>query len=268
MSADYSRTERLASTATGVSGDLLTHLERQVVTVSCDGDEANARAARILLTTLRRLPIALAFNPAGVHAADVEAIRDAVFSVDPDRPLQLEPADGFRIHLGVDAPAAMLRVIPSRHGAHVVRDDRRIDPAPASPLGSCVAAAFAATEVFKVVIDVRTDRRADIDYYAFCPVTLTDRPEDAPPLTSEFYFSGALVGLGAVGSATAMILGELSTSGDIDLIDRQQYARRTSRRTRSVAGPTRRRQCGRRSLRSAHSPARRVIDSMTASTHT
>jgi len=224
MSGDYSRTELLASTATAVAGDLLTHLEQQVVVVSCDAKPAMLRAACILLTTLRRLPIVLVFAVEKIANDYVDAIIAAVAAVDPERPLNLKKRDGLRVHIGVDAPDGVLRVLPSRHGAHVVRDGRTIEPAPASPLGSSMAAAFAAAEVFKDVVRVRSERRADVAHYAFCPVTLTDRPEAAPPLPLPFHFSGALVGLGAIGSATAMILGEMETEGDIDLVDRQVYA--------------------------------------------
>jgi hypothetical protein len=224
MSADYSRTELLASTATAVAGDLLTHLERQVVVVSCDAKPAMLSAGRILLTTLRRLPIVLVFAAAKIANDDIDAIIDAVAAVDPERPLHIDQRDGLRVHIGVDAPKGALRVIPSRHGAHVIRDGRTIDPAPASPLGGSMSAAFAAAEVFKDVVRVRRERRADVAHYAFCPVTFTDRPEAAPPLPLPFHFSGALVGLGAIGSATAMILGEMETEGDIDLVDRQVYA--------------------------------------------
>jgi hypothetical protein len=224
MSADYSRTELLAATATAVSGDLLTHLGQQVVIVSCDPKPDTVRAARILLTTLRRLPIVLAFDARNIAKDDVAAIADAVTAVYPERPLQAEPREGLRVHIGVHAPEGILRVIPSQHGAHVVRDGRTIDAVPASPLGSSMAAAFAVAEVFKAIVRVRAERRADVAHYAFCPVTLTDRPEAAPALPLPFHFSGALVGLGAIGSATAMILGEMETEGDIDLVDRQVYA--------------------------------------------
>src|SRR5947208_15830720 len=84
---------------------------------------------------------------------------------------------------------------------------------------------MAAAEIFKDAVHVRPERRFDPPHAAFCPVTLSDRPEDAKELPLPFAFSGALVGLGAIGSATAMILGEMETEGDIDLVDRQVYAK-------------------------------------------
>ncbi|MEA2236119.1 MAG: hypothetical protein QOC81_843 [Thermoanaerobaculia bacterium] len=224
MSTDYSRTELLASKTTTVASDLLSHLEQQVVVVTCDADPAMIRGARTLLTILRRLPVALVFDGTGIDTEQSDAIRTAVASVDPDRPLHENAKEGVRVHIGLEAPLGTLRVVPSQHGAHVVRDGRTIMAKPASPLGSCMAAALAAAEVFKDVVCVRADRRSDLPYYAFCPVTLSVRPEDAPPLALPFRFSGALVGLGAIGSATAMILGELDTRGNIDLVDRQKYA--------------------------------------------
>lgn len=224
MNSDYSRALLLASTATGVEGDLRDHLEQQVVTVSCAPDPGCIRAARILLTVLRRLPLVLAFDEAGVPEEDVRAIRAAVIAVDPERPLRASPPGGGTcVHIGFGAAPGVLLVVPSQHGAHIVRDGRLVDALPASPLGSCVAAAMAAAEVFKEVVSVRTERRQDPQHAAFCPVTMSNRPEDAPALPLPFEFSGALVGLGAIGSATAMILGELGTAGDIDLVDRQRF---------------------------------------------
>lgn len=222
MSADYSRTELLAAGKTTVAGDLRSHLESQVVVVTCDSHPSMLRAARILLTTLRRLPLVLVFDSTGIPPADRESVEAAVLAVDPQKPLR-RAGLGLRIHIGVDSPVGVIRVVPSRHGAHVLRHDRPVSVEPASALGSCMAAAFAAAEVFKAVVQVRPDRRADVSY-SFCPVTLTDRPEIAPAVELPLVFSGALVGLGAIGSATAMILGELGTHGKFDLVDRQRYA--------------------------------------------
>ena len=221
MNADYSRTELLAVDKTMVTGDLLSHLETTVVIVSCDAQAEMLRAARILLTTLRRLPIILAFESTGVGTAECECIEAAVLAVNPKKPLR-DAEHGLRVHIGLSGPAGAIRVVPSRHGAYVLRDDRTVDVEPTSALGSCMAAAFAAAEVFKAIVQVRPERRSDVSY-AFCPVTLTDRPESASALEAPLTFSGALVGLGAIGTATAMILGEFGTCGTIDLVDRQRY---------------------------------------------
>jgi hypothetical protein len=221
MNADYSRTQLLASVKTTVTGDLLSHLEMQVVIVSCDAEPAMLRSVRILLTTLRRLPVILAFDNTGVAEADRELIEAAVLAVNPEKPLQ-DAEHGFRVHIGLSGPAGAIRVVPSRHGAHVLRDERTVAVEPASALGSCMAAAFAAAEVFKAIVQVRPERRFDVSY-AFCPVTLTDQPESVLALELPLTFSGALVGLGAIGTATAMILGEFGTCGTIDLVDRQRY---------------------------------------------
>jgi len=223
MNADYSRAELLAAGTTAVSGDLLTHLERQVVIVSCEADPAMVRTARILLTTLRRLPIILAFESAGLGETAIQDVDAAVRAVDPAKPLQ-RAISGFRVHIGLAAPAGTLRVVPSRHGVHVLRDDRAITAKPASALGCAIAAAASAAEVFKAVVQVREARRADASY-AFCPVTLTERPELAPPLDGTPELSGVIVGLGAIGSAIAMILGELNAHGSLDLVDRQRYGK-------------------------------------------
>lgn len=223
MNADYSRTELLAVGTTAVSGDLLSYLERQIVIVSCEPDPAMVRTARILLTTLRRLPIILAFEGAGIDMTLVQGIDAAVRAVDPAKPL-LRATSGFRVHIGRRAPDGTLRVIPSRHGVHVLHDNRPITPDAASALGCAVAAACAAAEVFKAVVQVREDRRSDASY-AFCPVTLTDQPELTPPIVGTLEISGALVGLGAIGTAIAMILGELHVRGSLDLVDRQRYAK-------------------------------------------
>jgi hypothetical protein len=221
MSSDYSRAELLAAGTTALDGDLLRHLETQVVTVSCDREPATVHAARILLTTLRRLPIALVFDDRGIDRSASREIAGAVRAVNPEKPLRHDTT-GFRIHIGASAPEGVLRVVPTGHGSHVLRGDEIAPVALASSLGSCTAAAFAAAEVFKQVVRVRDDRRSD-GSYAFCPVTLTDQPELAPPLDCSVNVAGALVGVGAIGTATAMILGELGARGTLDLVDRQRY---------------------------------------------
>jgi hypothetical protein len=226
MSNDYSRPLLLASATSDVDGDLLTHLQNQTVVVSCDTGAEDVRACRILLNLLRRLPIDLVFDSTGKTSEHVRLMTATTSAVDPGHPLRVQTEgvpDAFRIHVGAGGPPGVLRVIPSRHGAHVVRDGRRIHPAPASPLGSSVAAALGAAEVFKVVTSVVAKRRHDPDHFAFCPVTLTDRPENAPALTDALEFNGALLGLGAIGSATAMILGEFAVTGEIHLVDRQRF---------------------------------------------
>jgi hypothetical protein len=223
MNGDYSRAELLATGTTAISGDLLAHLERQTVIVSCDPDPAMVRSARILLTTLRRLPIILGFDGAALSAKVVDDIDLAVRAVDPEKPLQ-PVTSGVRIHIGLTAPAGTIRVVPTRHGVRVVHDDRAMTTAPASALGCAMAASAAAAEVFKIVVQVREDRRSD-GSYAFCPVTLSDRPELAPPIDEPLEVSGALVGLGAIGTAIAMILGDLNARGSLDLVDRQRYAK-------------------------------------------
>lgn len=225
MTADYSRALLLASTATSITDNLEQHLTGEVVIVSAANDPGCLRAARILLALLRRLPLRLVLDSSGIAEIDLAAIRTAVEAIDPTRPVGLIPSGkGTRVHIGTTAPAGTLLVVPSQHGAHVIRDGRSIDPLPASALGSSVAAVMAAAEIFKDVLRVRAARRTDAMHTAFCPVTLTNRPEATPALPMPFHFDGALVGLGAIGTGTAMILSELETNGDIDLVDRQRYA--------------------------------------------
>lgn len=228
MSSDYSRPLLLASGATATSGDLLLHLTRQTVLVSLDERLPGAiLAARVLLTTIRRLPAQLMLDIGGLNDATIDDFANAVLGVNHTQPLILTAkpeAPACHVHIGLDQRPGSLRAIPERHGMHIVRDGRTIDPAAASPLGSIFTAAAAAAEIFKVVADVRPDRRSDPAHASFCPVTLTGTPRTAPLLCRPLQIDGALVGLGAIGTGAVLILGELGAEGEIDLVDQQRFA--------------------------------------------
>jgi hypothetical protein len=227
MKNDYSRALLLASNVTSCGTDLFTHLTGQIVAVSVDvGLPGGFLTARVLITTLRRLPIQIVLITRTLTSAAVDALRIASASVDPKRPLKTEecaPANALRVHIGLTAERGVIRAIPERHGAHIVRDDRELVVAPASPLGSVFAAATVAAEAFKYVASVRPSRMNNPVHMAFCPVSLTSRPGDTPALVMPFRVEGALVGLGAIGTGTALVLGEMSTRGRISLVDQQKF---------------------------------------------
>jgi hypothetical protein len=227
MNNDYSRPLLLASHVTSCENDLLSHLTQQVVAVSVDSTLPGALlAARVFVTTLRRLPIQIVLITRTLPSAAVDALSLAAASVDAKRPLVIldsAPAGAVRVHVGLRGEHGAIRAIPERHGGHIVRDERELVAAPASPLGSIFTAAMAAAEVFKHVACVRPSRRSDALHAAFCPVTLTSRPGDAPALVTRLRLDGALVGIGAIGTGTALVLGEMSTRGSMSLVDQQKF---------------------------------------------
>jgi hypothetical protein len=231
MNVDYSRPLRLGEGAANEpAGDLERRLAGTSVAVSVDSElEAAALTARVLLSTLRRLPGALILQTTSLGESVIAEIGSAVAAVDPSQPLELVDAGGhadIRIHVGSKPHRDAIRIVPDGHGAHLADDPTvGIEPTrPASALGSIFAAALAAGEVFKHAASVTHSRRRLQHYLRFCPVSLSDdlsRAVDLPPGT-ELHL--ALLGLGAIGTATTLILSELDATGELTLVDRERFA--------------------------------------------
>jgi hypothetical protein len=181
--------------------------------------------------TLRRLPITLALEPAGLPDDAVEAMKARVVRIDSRR--GLAPAEGLtekivRVHVGLSTEFSdVIRVAPDGYGTHVARDpeiDLRIFR-PAHPLGSVFTAAVAAGEVFKDIAGVLGAHRVDHAHLAWCPVSLSTDLTAAPMQSTTLDLRLALAGCGAIGTAIALILQELDATGEILVIDRERFAR-------------------------------------------
>jgi hypothetical protein len=93
-----------------------------------------------------------------------------------------------------------------------------------NPLGAIAAAAFGAAEVFKRLVEVRSERGP---LHARLEFSLWDYSEQGDslgaPLPSRMEISALIAGLGAIGNAMAYILRELPAGGSLWVVDRQVY---------------------------------------------
>jgi hypothetical protein len=226
--SDYSRPLSLAEMVTGRgASELERHLSEQTVQVSADPELPGAlSAATRFVATLARMPGQLQVQADAESAEWRDDLLAAAVAVRPSVIARPGGRPAVQMHFGVDAPPGAIRAVPDAYGAHVASDPRTElhQHRPANALGAAVAAALAATEIFKLVAAVPESRAARHARLSFCPVALGDDVTLAPDLRSSLRVNIALVGLGAVGSASASILGDLPLAGDALLVDRERFA--------------------------------------------
>jgi hypothetical protein len=229
-SIEYSRALLLGAGATGMPPEKLKErLEKALMVVRVDPDLPGALlTARVLLTTLRRLPGQLALDSTGLEPATVAELVAATASIDSTRPLRRisapEPEANVQVYVGTCASAGWLRVIPDGYGAQLVDDSGPLNPTrEANALGSIFAAALAAAEVFKRTAKVLDNRCVRHRRVRFCPLTLSDDLTLAPELPRHLQLDLALIGNGAIGTAEALILGELGLGGRVILCDPERF---------------------------------------------
>lgn len=231
MSIEHSRALLLGAAATGADEETLkARLENALVVVRVDPELHGAvLTARVLLTTLRRLPGRVALDRQRLDDATVEELAAATRDIDSTRPLlfvDASPADAsIRIHIGTDAGSGWVRVVPDGYGAQFANDAAIVLRAtrPANALGSVFAAALAAAEAFKHTADVLPEKRTNHPHLSFCPVTLSTDLALAPELPHAIDIDVALVGNGAIGTAEALILKAFRFGGRIIVCDPERY---------------------------------------------
>jgi hypothetical protein len=231
VTLEHSRALLLAGGVTDMGSSALEHrLEGALTVVSLDPELPWVPlTAKVLLTTLRRLPGRLHLDPTGLPPPLVDQLVATVAAIDPERSITADrraPADPtVRLHIGADAPYGWIRIIPEGYGAHIIGSGRasiRIHR-PANPLGAIYTAALGAAEAFKHTAEVLPTRRVIYRHLRFCPVSLSTDLHRAPELPGDLQLNLTLVGLGAVGTATALILGELQATGVLVLVDPERY---------------------------------------------
>jgi hypothetical protein len=231
MSIEHSRPLLLASKAAGADEETLKdRLEQATTVVRVDPELPGAQlTGRVLLTTLRRLPGRLTLDRDGLDDEAVAELVAAVADVDSTRPLTVvnnPPEDATAcIHFGLTANEGWVRVVPDGYGAQLAADagfDMSLGR-PANALGSVFAAALGAAEAFKHVAGVVPGRCTAHRHIVFCPVTLTADTRLAPELPGGLLIDVALVGAGAIGTATALILSELSLVGRVIVCDPERF---------------------------------------------
>jgi ThiF family len=227
MDIRHSRTLRLAGSVSAESEEtLLGRLERSRVVVAVGSKEDAVRTTEVLVDTLRRLPIKLVLEQGSLGAEEVGQITRIAERIDPVRGIEVGRAarDDVLISVAQDRPEATVAGMPIRHGALVV-SGQPLEPlgGGSSGLGVFTCAALLAGEVFKRVAAVRTQRATFPGRLAWCPVALDDDPWSTPLLNGPPQLDLALVGQGAIGTATTRILGLLGAEGRVQVIDPERF---------------------------------------------
>lgn len=228
MRPEHTRPLLLASAVTGAAEtSLFEHLQAQEVTVALESSRPDLLlAAELLLSTVGRLPVRLALDPEGLERAHVARLQAAISDLGLGQTLRCSALGDaqIRVRLGADPTGVDFAAVPVRHGAHLARCER-LSPGPTgNALGAMTCAALASAEIFKAAAQVLESRAKTHLELGWCPVTLSDRPQDAPDLPGLHGLDVALVGLGAVGSAAARILSLLPASGRALLVDPERFA--------------------------------------------
>jgi len=231
MNVEHSRAMKLGADATGLTeSELQTRLRDSLVTLRVDPDlDGGLLCARVLLATLRRNPGRLALVRGRLHDDELDTLVGAVAAIDSRMPLKLvdgpENDSALNIDIGTRAAAGWFRVLPDGFGARLANDAQPdLQQAhQANALGCVVAAAFGAGEAFKYTAGVLDTRCRRHDQLTFCPVTLGPDLAAAAALHSDTPLDIALVGLGAIGTASALILSELKLGGRIIVCDPERF---------------------------------------------
>jgi ThiF family len=225
---DYSRVLRLAEEVTGGEpSELERHLSAQTVSVFVDAELPGALdAARRFVSTRARMPGRVFVDPEGLRATDRDDLMNIARTVRRDAIADEHDSFVAEVRFALTVTPGAIRAVPDGHGAQVASNESVSLEQQRSPnaLGAAFAAALAATEVFKVALEVPETRAARHPYLSFCPVALSSDLTLAPELPHSLEIDVALIGLGAVGSATASVLGQLPLSGRVLLVDRERFA--------------------------------------------
>jgi hypothetical protein len=228
---EHSRSLRLAAAvANSTASDLERRLGASTIVVSVDSMLPGAmHCAQVLVASLRRLPISLSLEPSHLSTADSDRLVEVATEVDPARAIsvaRVAGSDVVRLHVGPTAPQGVIRVVPDGFGAQVATDPAaglRQHRAPYAT-GTVLAAAFGAAEAFKRLVAATGVRARPHGHLSYCPVTLSTDLTAAPDLIGTLQLDAMLIGLGAIGTATALILGELNAEGTLALVDPEVYA--------------------------------------------
>lgn len=226
MRRNDSRTVRLAARAAGASeSELEQRLSRAAVHVSIDPRLPGAiQCAEVLITTLQRGLGTVSLDPDGLSCLDVERLEHAANAIRPERPVRIGPAAPSAAEIAIGAVPGEICVVPDAHGGHLSRRGVPEQHRGPTMLGIVFTASLAAAETFKQAAAIRADHYVRHQRLDFCPVTLGGDVARAPLPDASWEPIVTLAGVGAIGSAHALILGGLANAGAAVLIDRQVYA--------------------------------------------
>ena len=212
MRLEHSRGLRLAAAAAGESESVLERrLAKASIVVSLDPNSPGALAtAATLLETLRRGPGRLYLDARELGADSTDAVLTGARRVARNEAVSMAPAprDAVRIHVGPQAPRGEICGLPDGYGARLTQQGHTLPQRRApNALGIMLTSALLAGESFKYLVPIRPARRRLLTDLSFCPVSLSADLTLAPELPADFAPDLGLIGLGAVGSAQARILG-------------------------------------------------------------
>jgi hypothetical protein len=228
---EHSRAMRFTGPVSEVGeGVLHDHMDVSTVAVSVDyGLPGSLLSARTLLATLRRMPCRLLLDPTGLPSDVVDELVTRICEIDPERGMIVQKLGDIdvtcHLHVGTDPRLSAVRLVPEGHGGHVIGDATVVVRPTREPsaLGSIYVAALGAGEAFKRIAKVRDEKRVDHPHLSFCPVSLTTDLSRAPDIPSGLAVDLALIGVGAVGTAHALILSALQFQGKITLVDDERF---------------------------------------------
>jgi hypothetical protein len=187
--------------------------------------------ARILCETLGRLPGQVMLYTGNLSVRQVKELSTAYELVKGFPPSITDSLEGnsdlIKLHIGTSYQRGVIRAIPEGYGGRIIASAAAMAvERPANALGSVYTASLAAAEVFKIATNLSSRDRAPLfDNFAFCPVTLSDDLSLAADLPDDVNIDLAILGLGAIGSAVAVILSEINVHGRILLVDNQRFSK-------------------------------------------
>lgn len=226
MRAEESRTVRLAARAARASeSELQQRLARAHTHIRLNAATPGAFAcAEVLISTLRRGPGQFSIDPAGLTAAQQARLRQISATLAPGKQLAQDPTPPeHATQIAIGHTPGDIVVVPDAHGARLARGSVPYQQRPPSMLGVMLAAALAAGEAFKEAAQISDEHCLRDPELAFCPVTLGTDLGAAPLISVDWEPIVTLIGLGAIGTAHAAILGGLAHHGGVVLIDRECF---------------------------------------------
>jgi hypothetical protein len=230
--SDYSRVNLFAGKLVGEEGGKIEkRLKNQRTFISLEPDLKGALlAARVLCNTLGRLPGSVALNSTNLTRKQIKTLNCAYKSTSGsalviDENAEVDNLESIKVHIGTKYHKGVIRAVPEGYGGHIISSAEDISvKRPANPLGSIYTAATASTEIFKIATDLQEHKRASLfENFTFCPVAMSSDLSLAPSMPPSMVIDVAILGIGAIGSAIALILSELDMMGKILLIDNERF---------------------------------------------
>lgn len=226
MRPEDSRTIRLAARATQDSeSELERRLALAVTHIALDPALPGAlRCAELLVITLQRGLGRVSLDPRGLAPDQLRRLHRAANLIRPERPLMVGRPPVGATQIAIGAAPGDITIVPDAHGARLSRGPVPDQHRAPTMLGILFAASLAAAEAFKDAAQIRNEHCVRLRELSFCPVTLGSDLDSAAIPDVGWEPTLTLTGVGAIGTAHALLLSGLTRRGGAVLIDRQLYA--------------------------------------------